>query len=461
MDKTPILCLFILFFLCPVKTFSQLKITEFSANYEGTYLDEDGDSSDWIEIQNPGSEAVSTKGYHLTDNSNNLNKWSFPDEIIPSNGIIIVFASGKDRNKKGNELHTNFSLSSDGEFLALVGPENVGIVTEFSPSYPKQPHNYSYGFGSHEKPNEKTLIPWPSIAKWIIPDNSTENTWNLPEFDDSNWFEGNTGIGFGYNFSNFIGTGGNTSSEMRGISPSAYIRITFTLNDPQFVQLMNLLMHFEDAVIVYLNGHKVISESSPESPGPNSTALNNLNNEVFLGDPMKNFSLNFAGKLLKGENTLSFHLMNNSITSSDILLIPKLIAQLSSPEVDTKEGYFNSPTPGKPNSSITYTGLVKDTTFSVDRGFFTDSFDVAISCKTTGSTIIYTTDGSEPGLENGTIIVATNENTQPSAQVRIEKTTPLRAIAVKTGLMPSNTDTQTYIFLDDVLDQDENPQGYP
>ena len=27
--------------------------------------------------------------------------------------------------------------------------------------------------------------------------------------------------------------------------------------------------------------------------------------------------------------------------------------------------------------------------------------------------------------------------------------------------MPSNTDTQTYIFLDDVLDQDENPQGYP
>ena len=87
---------------------------------------------------------------------------------------------------------------------------------------------------------------------------------------------------------------------MRSISPSAYIRITFTLNDPQFVQLMNLLMHFEDAVVVNLNGHKVISESSTESPGPNSTALNNLNSEVFFGDPMKNFSLDFAGKLLKG-----------------------------------------------------------------------------------------------------------------------------------------------------------------
>ena len=461
MDKTPTLFFLILLFLCPAKTFSQLKITEFSANYEGTYLDEDGDSSDWIEIQNSESKAVSTKGYHLTDNSNNLNKWSFPDEIVPSNSFLIVFASGKNRNKKGSELHTNFSLSSDGEFLALVGPENVGIVTKFSPAYPKQPHNYSYGFGSHEKPIEKTLIPWPSTAKWIIPDNSTENTWYLPEFDDSNWFEGKTGIGFGYNFSNFIGLGGNTSSKMRSISPSSYIRINFTIDDPQFVQLMNLLMHFEDAVVVYLNGHKVISESAPESPGPNSTALNNLNSEVFAGDPMKIFSLDFAGKLLSGGNVLSFHLMNNSVRSSDVLLIPKLIAQLSSPEADTKEGYFNSPTPGKPNSNVTYTGLVKDTTFNVDRGFFIEPFDVAVSCKTTGSTIIYTTDGSEPGLENGIKIEADNEESQPSAQVRIEKTTPLRAIAVKIGLMPSNTDTQTYIFLDDVLDQDGNPQGYP
>ena len=452
---------FLILFICPAKTFSQLRITEFSANNERTYLDENGDSPDWIEIQNLGPSAISTKGYHLTDNSNNLNKWSFPDETISSNGIIIVFASGKNRNKKGTELHTNFSLSSDGEYLALIGPENVGIVTEFSPAYPKQFNNYSYGFGSHDKPFEKTLIAWPSIARWIIPDNNTEDSWNLPGFDDSDWFEGKTGIGFGYNFPNFIGPGGNTSSEMRSISPSAYIRIPFTIDDPQTVKLMNLSMHFEDAVVVYLNGYKVISESAPESLGPNSTASNNLNSEVFSADPMKTFSLDFAGKLLSGENVLSFHLMNNSVTSSDVLLIPKLIAQLSSSQEDTKEGYFESPTPGKPNSTITYTGLVKDTKFSIDRGFFSEPLDILISCKTEGSTIIYTKDGTEPGLENGIKIVADNEESQPTAHVRITKTTPLRAIGIKTGLMPSNTDTQTYIFLDDVLDQDDSPEGYP
>ncbi|MEE2968111.1 MAG: lamin tail domain-containing protein [Verrucomicrobiota bacterium] len=461
MDKTPILCFFILLFLCPAKTFSQLGITEFAANNEGAYLDEDGDSSDWIEIQNSGPSPISTKGYHLTDNSDNLKKWTFPDEIIAPNGILIVFASGKNRNKKGSELHTNFSLSSNGEYLALVGPENVGIATEFSPAYPKQFNNYSYGFGSHDKPVEKTLISWPSTARWIIPDNNTKDSWNLSKFDDSDWFESMTGIGFGYNFPNFIGPGSNTSQEMRGISPSIYVRIDFSVDDPQAVKLMDLSMHFEDAVVVYLNGHKVISESAPESPGPNSTALNNLNSEVFSGDPMKIFSLDFAGKLLTGENVLSFHLMNNSVTSSDILLIPKLVAQLSSPEANTKEGYFNSPTPGKPNSTITYTGLVKDTTFSIDRGFFSEPLDVLISCKTIGSAIIYTIDGSEPGPKNGIIIEPENEEARPTARVRITKTTPLRAIGIKTGLMPSNTDTQTYIFLDDVLDQDESPEGYP
>ena len=132
---------------------------------------------------------------------------------------------------------------------------------------------------------------------------------------------------------------------------------------------------------------------------------------------MKIFSLDFAGKLLTGKNVLSFHLMNNSVTSSDVLIIPKLIAQLSSSNENTEEGYMESPTPGKPNSTITYTGLVKDTTFSIDRGFFSEPLDVVISCKTSGSAIIYTIDGSEPGPENGIRTEPDNEEAQPSARV--------------------------------------------
>jgi hypothetical protein len=45
--------------------------------------------------------------------------------------------------------------------------------------------------------------------------------------------------------------------------------------------------------------------------------------------------------------------------------------------------------------------------------------------------------------------------------VDVTTSTALRAIAVKTGLRPSNVDTQTYLFLDDVLNQPAQPPGYP
>ncbi|MCP4952486.1 MAG: hypothetical protein GY922_11655, partial [Proteobacteria bacterium] len=45
--------------------------------------------------------------------------------------------------------------------------------------------------------------------------------------------------------------------------------------------------------------------------------------------------------------------------------------------------------------------------------------------------------------------------------VNINTSTVLRAAAFKNGLRPSNVDTQTYLFLDDVLDQPAQPPGYP
>jgi hypothetical protein len=45
--------------------------------------------------------------------------------------------------------------------------------------------------------------------------------------------------------------------------------------------------------------------------------------------------------------------------------------------------------------------------------------------------------------------------------IPINKTTYLRAKAVKTGFKPSDVNTQTFIFLNDVLQQPRNPSGFP
>ena len=93
---------------------------------------------------------------------------------------------------------------------------------------------------------------------------------------------------------------------------------------------------------------------------------------------------------------------------------------------------------------------VKDTKFSVDRGFFEDPFLLEISSGTEGSMIRFTTDGSKPSLNNG----QTYFN-----PILINTTTVIRAMAFKEGYKPTNIDTQSYFFLGDVIRQ--NGDGMP
>ena len=105
-----------------------LHITEFMANNKESIDDEDGDASDWIEIFNSGPESVSLDGYYLTDDSGALTKWKLPAIEISSSGFLLIFASEKDRRDPAAELHTNFKLSGEGEYLALVGLDGNTIV---------------------------------------------------------------------------------------------------------------------------------------------------------------------------------------------------------------------------------------------------------------------------------------------------------------------------------------------
>ena len=120
MNHFPRFYLWIISFFCStitlvVSAISVPIINEFVALNKSTLYDEDGQSSDWIEIFNPHQEAINLGGYFLTNNSNNLEKWRFPNFSLDANGYLIVFASGKDRDN--GELHTNFRISKSGGYL--------------------------------------------------------------------------------------------------------------------------------------------------------------------------------------------------------------------------------------------------------------------------------------------------------------------------------------------------------
>jgi hypothetical protein len=114
------------------------------ADNDGVIRDEDGDESDWIELFNSSTQSISLLGWSLTDDPANLGKWKFPSTTIGGGARLVVFASDKNRTAVPGRLHTNFKLSSSGEFLALVNPSGE-VESGFSPVYPPQRENVSYG----------------------------------------------------------------------------------------------------------------------------------------------------------------------------------------------------------------------------------------------------------------------------------------------------------------------------
>ena len=126
---------------------ADLMITEFMASNQTTLDDGDGNATDWIEIHNAGDEAIDLAGYRLTDDAEELNKWSFPSANLEPDGYLVVFASGQDNADAAGNLHTNFKLSASGEFVGLVAPDGT-VVSQYGSAtedYPAQLQDVSYG----------------------------------------------------------------------------------------------------------------------------------------------------------------------------------------------------------------------------------------------------------------------------------------------------------------------------
>ncbi|HUT09196.1 MAG TPA: lamin tail domain-containing protein, partial [Thermoguttaceae bacterium] len=163
-----------------------LMISELMAVNSSTLADEDGDFADWIEIYNPSDTPVDLEGWYLTDDADDLTKWEFPSHVLAPDEYVVVFASDKDRAEPGLPLHTNFKLSGGGEYLALVEADGSNIAHEFSPAYPEQSTDVSYGYTF----SSSTFVSEGAELTYLVPtagEAALGNAWTAPDFDDSNW----------------------------------------------------------------------------------------------------------------------------------------------------------------------------------------------------------------------------------------------------------------------------------
>lgn len=147
----------------PPAAIGNLSITELMALNESTITDENNQYEDWIEVFNSGNEPVNLQGYHITDNINNLSKWTFPGDLIiePNQYKIIWF----DNDPEEGIDHVDFRLDAEGEFIAIVSPLMDSIIDSIT--FPAQTADVSYG----RDPQSNTwgfMSPTPGLPNTIV-----------------------------------------------------------------------------------------------------------------------------------------------------------------------------------------------------------------------------------------------------------------------------------------------------
>ncbi|MFP6875097.1 MAG: lamin tail domain-containing protein [Verrucomicrobiales bacterium] len=350
-------------------------ISEFMASNRDSLDDADGESSDWIELFNASDRPVDLDGWHLSDDPSNLTMWRFPGVTIGAGGFMVIFASDKNLRDPDGQLHTNFKLTSSGEYLALIRADGITVAHEYAPSYPAQVTDVSYGLSMGR--SESVLLDLGASLKWKIPVNDDDDVsagdnpdpWTGNFFNDASWESGNSGAGYARSepdpYDSFIRT--DLENQLDGGNTGLYLRFAFELDDPSAVTGLTLRMRYDDGFVAFLNGQPepVASANAPPADNLswNSTATANQPDgdaveyeDFVISDP----------PLVAGRNILAIHALNTSSSSSDLLAQPQLVgAELTT--LGAEENYSVTPTPGGLNVLGGIPGpLLRNVTAGVD-----------------------------------------------------------------------------------------------
>lgn len=161
---------------------------------------------------------------------------------------------------------------------------------------------------------------------WVPRSASDQAGWTARDFDDSGWIEGKNGLGYetqrGYEA--FIHSSFDFERKMFRRQTSAYLRVPFTVEGRAALLekgSLSLRMRYDDGFVAYLNGERVLSVNAPRAVKWNSTATDTHE----ASGTLESFPIEgYATLLREGENVLAVQALNNSATSSDLLLTAAL-----------------------------------------------------------------------------------------------------------------------------------------
>lgn len=374
--------------------------------------DEDGEVMDWIELKNNTDKPISLTGYYLSDKENKPMKWRFPDgATIPAGGYYLVYCSGKDKLQQNGIPHTSFSISAERE--SVVISDSYGRLVD-RVSIENVPEDHSYGRSD--------------VGDWRLFELTTpgqpNNSMGQAQADQIYRAYNPTGV--------FI-------SEVMASNDTVSIGPATLTTD--YVELYN-----SSAEAVNLSGYGLsdslkrprrwqFPEGTYIMPGEYKIVYLDGQPELStVTDCHTNFKLTRAG----GE-TLSFCDPTGRVLDRiPLSLIP---TDHSYGRTGGYSGfyYYDVPTPGMANGTGYY-GYTAKPSFSVPGGEYKANVQVTISIPEFAN-VYYTTDGSVPTMENGTLY-------QAGMTIDINRVAVLRARAFDSSgmLQPSETVTESYMI---------------
>jgi len=101
----------------------------------------------WVELYNPGTNALSLAGFYLANNYTNLTQWAFPanSSVLP-NQFLVIWCDGQTNQSTIHAPHASFSPTpgSGKVVLARLINGNTPQIVDYL-NYTNLPANWSYG----------------------------------------------------------------------------------------------------------------------------------------------------------------------------------------------------------------------------------------------------------------------------------------------------------------------------
>ena len=229
--------------------------------------------------------------------------------------LFNAVPSPKFRRSSGGE--GTFSADRGEVFYTLDGTDPKGQDGEPHPAASK---------ARATRVSQNALLPGGAPVHVFVPrDGKLGTTWTRPGFDDSRWTKGAGGVGYDLrgDYRSLIQL--DLSGQMHNRRTSAYARYRFTVTDSLSFDRLLFRIKFEDGFVAYLNGQMVASMNVPRRPVWNGQAAKHDDSRAVQ---WTDFDITRRKSLLKsGVNVLAVHVMNDDLDSSDLLLVPELLAE--------------------------------------------------------------------------------------------------------------------------------------